>query len=127
MLLVVSGLPGTGKTTVADALAERLHALRVSVDAIEEAMLASGLPASWSTGVAAYGAGGAVAAMNLSNGSTVVVDAVNDSEAARGTWRSAAARAGADVLFVVLAWTTQRSTPWASTPGRRSRRSSSRC
>lgn len=102
MLLVVSGLPGTGKTTVADALARTLGAVRVSVDAIEEGMLGSGLPASWSTGVAAYGAGAAVAVTNLANGSTVVVDAVNDSEAARDTWRSAAARAGADVRFVVL-------------------------
>jgi predicted kinase len=98
VLLVVSGLPGTGKSTVADALAGRLHAVRVSVDAIQEGMLASGLPASWSTGAAAYGAGAAVAGMNLSNGATVVVDAVNDSEAARDTWRSAAARAEADVL-----------------------------
>lgn len=76
--------------------------MRVSVDAIEEGMLGSGLPASWSTGVAAYGAGAAVAGMNLANGATVVVDAVNDSEAARDTWRSTAARAGADVRFVVL-------------------------
>ena len=102
MLVVVSGLPGTGKTTVADDLARRLTAVRVSVDLIEERMLGSGLPASWETGVAAYRVGAAVAEGNLANGHTVVVDAVNESEAARDTWRSAAARARADVLFVVL-------------------------
>jgi predicted kinase len=102
VLLVVSGLPGTGKSTVADALASRLAAVRVSVDPLEEALLGSGLPASRETGVAAYRAGGAVAEHNLAIGHVVVADAVNDSEAARNTWRSAAGRAGADVLFVVL-------------------------
>ena len=37
MLIAVSGLPGTGKSTVADALARRLHAVRVPVDPIEDA------------------------------------------------------------------------------------------
>ena len=101
MLVVVSGLPGTGKTTVADALAGRLGAVRVSVDPIEEALLESGLPASWETGVAAYRAAAAVAELNLARGLHVVADAVKDSGPARGTWRSAAA--GADLRFLVLA------------------------
>ncbi len=99
MLLVVSGLPGTGKSTVADALAGRLGAVRVSVDPVEEALLASGLPASWETGVAAYRAAATVALANAVNGHTVVADAVNDTEAARDTWRVP----HADVRFVVLA------------------------
>lgn len=102
MLVVVSGLPGTGKSTLADALARRLGAVRVSVDPIEDALLSSGLPPSWETGVAAYRAAAAVAELNLSIGRTVVADAVNDSEAARDTWRSAAARAGSPITFVVL-------------------------
>ena len=101
MLIVVSGLPGTGKSTVADELAARLGAVRVSVDPIEDALLGSGLPASWETGVAAYRVAAAVAELDLAIGRTVVADGVNDSEAARDTWRSAAA--GADLRFVVLA------------------------
>ncbi len=102
MLVVICGLPGTGKTTVADVVARSVRAVRVSVDVIEDALRRSGLPASWDVGVAAYEAGAATAGQNLSNALTVVADAVNDSEAARGTWRSAAARAGTDVIFVVL-------------------------
>ena len=100
---MVSGLPGTGKSTVADALAARLGALRVSVDVVEDALLSSGLTASWQTGVAAYRAAAAVAGLNLARGLDVVADAVNDSEAARDTWREAASGAGADLRFVVLA------------------------
>ena len=83
MLLVVSGLPGTGKTTLADSLAGRLRAVRVSVDPVEEALLESGLPRSWESGAAAYRAGAAMAATNLAGGLPVVADAVNDSVAAR--------------------------------------------
>ncbi len=38
LLVVVSGLPGTGKSAVAAQLASRLAALHLSVDPIEDAM-----------------------------------------------------------------------------------------
>lgn len=98
MLVVVSGLPGTGKSAVAAALAARLGAVQVSIDPIEDALLGAGLPQSWETGVAAYEAARAVAEQNLAAGLPVVVDAVNDSEPARDTWR----RAGAERFFVLL-------------------------
>lgn len=100
MLVVVSGLPGTGKSTVADELARRLGAVRVSVDTIEDALLGAGLRPSWELGVAAYEAARAVAEQILATGATVVADAVNDSEAARGTWRTAASRAQVELVFV---------------------------
>ena len=59
MLVVVSGLPGTGKSAVAEMLARRLGAVHVSVDPIEEALLRSGLQESWEVGVAAYEAAAA--------------------------------------------------------------------
>lgn len=102
MLIVISGLPATGKTTLATALAQRVGAVHLSVDAVEDALLRSGLEPGWTTGVAAYEAAGAASEQNLLLGHTVVVDAVNDSEAARQVWRDAAARAAADVRFVVL-------------------------
>lgn len=101
-LIVVSGLPGTGKSTVAAALAAHLEATWLSIDPIEDALLGAGLPPSWETGVAAYAAARVMAEQNLARGRTVVVDAVNDSEAARNTWRSAAATAGAMLQFVLL-------------------------
>ena len=102
MLVVISGLPGTGKSAVAAGLAARLAAVHVSIDPIEDALLGSGLPPSWETGVAAYEAARVVAEQNLALGLTVVVDAVNDSEPARDTWRAAAAATGSDLVFVVL-------------------------
>jgi predicted kinase len=83
MLILVSRLPGTGKSAVAAELAARLGAVHLSIDPIEDALLGAGLPPSWETGVAAYEAARAVAEQNLTRGRTVVVDAVNDSGPAR--------------------------------------------
>ncbi|MCA0144761.1 AAA family ATPase [Blastococcus sp. LR1] len=102
MLLVISGLPGTGKSTVARAFAARSDCVHVSVDPIEDALLRAGLPRSWETGVAAYEAARAVAELNLGLGRSVVVDAVNDSASARDTWRTATG-AGSGPEFVLLA------------------------
>lgn len=101
-LLVVSGLPATGKTAVAHLLAGRLGAVHLSIDVVEEAILACGLPPGWQVGVAAYEVVGATAAMNLDLGAAVVVDAVNDSQAARDTWHRAVADADAALCWVQL-------------------------
>lgn len=102
MLVVISGLPGTGKTAVAEAVARATGSVHLSIDAVEDALLGAGLQASWTTGVAAYEAARAAAELNLALGRTVVVDAVNDSEPARDTWRRAAMSTSATVLFVLL-------------------------
>jgi len=43
MLIVLGGLPGVGKTTIARELARTLGAVHVRIDAIEHALRASGL------------------------------------------------------------------------------------
>ncbi len=101
-LVVISGLPGVGKTAVASLVASRLWATHLSVDAIEEGLLAAGLTPGWETGVAAYEAVRAAAELNLSGARDVVVDAVNDSEPARETWRGAARVCDAELTQVVL-------------------------
>lgn len=102
MLIVISGLPATGKTALATALARHTNVVHLSVDTVEDALLRCGLEPGWSTGVAAYEAVGAAAQQNLQFGRSVVVDAVNDSEAARQVWRDAGERSGAEVRFVLL-------------------------
>ncbi len=101
-LIAISGLPGVGKTSVAALTAARVQAVHLSIDAIEEALLACGLPPGWTVGVAAYEAARAMAELNLRLGRRVVVDAVNDSEEARQTWRNAAMATGAALDFVYL-------------------------
>ena len=101
-LIVLSGLPGVGKTSVATVLARRIGAVHLSIDVIEESILGCGLPAGWQVGVAAYEAARAAAELNLPLGHDVVVDAVNDTDQARQTWRNAAEAVEAQLLFVHL-------------------------
>lgn len=102
MLLVLSGLPGTGKSAVATEVARITGAVHMSIDTIEDALVGAGLERSGTTGVAAYEAVRAAAEQNLGLGRSVVVDAVNDSEIARETWRRAASATGSGVTFVLL-------------------------
>jgi predicted kinase len=104
---VISGLPGIGKTAVAAGVAARLNAVHLSIDTAEDAMLGAGLPTGWETGVAAYEVTRAAAEQNLALGWDVVIDAVNDSEPARQTWRHAAERAAVALRFVVLTCSNQ--------------------
>jgi predicted kinase len=101
-LIVISGLPGVGKTSVAAIVAARTESVHLSIDAVEESILACGLPSGRQVSVAAYEAARSMAEQNLRLGHDVVVDAVNDSEQARQTWRTAASRTGANIDFVYL-------------------------
>jgi predicted kinase len=103
VLIVMSGLPGVGKSTLADELGRRLPACVVSVDPAEDAMLRAGLPQSFETGVAAYEVCGTFAARQLTLGFNVVADAANYLEIARDTWRRAAssARTALRVVHVI--------------------------
>lgn len=99
---MVSGLPGIGKTTLAAGLARRIRTTHLSVDTVEDALLRIGFEPGWTTGVAAYEAVRAAAEQNLSLGHPVIVDAVNDTDAARRTWREAATATGSVLRFVLL-------------------------
>lgn len=101
-LIVLSGLPGVGKTSAAASIARRIDAVHLSIDVIEESLLGCGLPASRQVGVAAYEAARVMSELNLQLWHDVVVDAVNDSDDARQTWRNAAKARGAELVFVHL-------------------------
>ncbi len=101
LLIVLGGLPGSGKTTVARLLAARLGALHLRIDSIEEAIRASVL-APEDVADAGYRAAFAVATDNLRLGRTVIGDSVNPLELSRAAWRDAAAQAGAACLEVEL-------------------------
>lgn len=98
-LIVMSGLPGTGKSTIAEGIARRTGMPIVSVDPIEAAMWTAGL-ATTKTGIAAYTVAQAIAAENLKLGHSVIVDAVNPVQAARNMWRELSVQTHARIFFI---------------------------
>lgn len=100
LLVAVVGLPGAGKSSVADALGRRLGVPVVSVDPIEEGLHLAGLHPDQPLGLAAYVVAANVAGHTLGLGQRVIVDAVGAAEEARAGWRLLAGRRGATLRFV---------------------------
>lgn len=100
VLVVMAGLPGAGKSTIAEVLGARLGSTIVSVDPIESAILHAGIGADQPTGLAAYLVAEKMAEQVLAAGRTVIVDAVNAVEPARLQWRDLAQRS--DVALRVI-------------------------
>jgi predicted kinase len=101
-LVVMSGLPGSGKTRIAEGVAGRLGLPVLSVDPIESAMISAGLEKSFETGLAAYLVARDVAAQHLRRGHGVVVDAVSAEEVAKGLWRQLAAEFGQPLTIIEM-------------------------
>lgn len=103
MLVVVGGLPGVGKTTVARAVAGALGAAHLRVDAFEVALLRQGLvPAPAEVGAHGYDLALAAAGTCLTAGADVVVDAVFPVARSRRPFRELAAVSGTTVHWFRL-------------------------
>ena len=101
LLIILGGLPGTGKSSIARELARQLGAVHVRIDTIENALRHSLTPVEVVDH--GYAVAFAVAADNLGIGHTVVADSVNSIAITRDAWRDVAARAGvpySEVEFV---------------------------
>jgi predicted kinase len=85
MLIVLGGLLGTGKTTVAKALAQKLDAVHLRVDTIEQALRSSGVLKT-DVGSASYVVAYRLAEDNLRIGRVVVADSVNSLQVTRDAW-----------------------------------------
>jgi predicted kinase len=102
MLMVVAGLPGAGKSTLALDLGQALNCAVLGVDQAEAAMWRAGVSQSGPTHHAAYLVAGALAAEQIALGHHVIVDAVNGPEEARAQWRDLAAQTNADLRLIVV-------------------------
>jgi len=98
MLIVLGGLPGTGKTTIARELARQLGAVHLRIDSIEQALR------DWRPGHSLNDAGYRVAYMvaadNLSIGRIVIADSVNPLPVTRDAWVAVAKRTRTQVVEV---------------------------
>ena len=102
MLIVVAGLPGSGKSTMAVDLGRALKCAVLGVDQAEAAMWRAGVSPSAPTHHAAYLVVAALAAEQLALGHDVIVDAVNGPEPARAQWRDLAGQLDAELKFIVV-------------------------
>ena len=98
-LIVFAGLPGVGKTTISRLVARRLGAALIRVDAIEAAVVTTGL-ATAPVGPVGYLIAHQIAAGCLAIGTSVVIDAVNPVPAARAGWLALAKEAAVHSLMV---------------------------
>lgn len=99
-LIIVYGLPGSGKSTVAESLAAKLSIPHFSVDPIESAILKSGLPRSFETGLAAYLVAEALAGEQLKCGLSAIIDAVSGVQEARDMWHNLARTHNATLVII---------------------------
>ena len=99
-LIVFCGLPGTGKTTLAKAVAEEYSATYLRIDTIEQALRSSGVLAGNDVGPAGYLVAYKVAESNLLIGRMVVADSVNPLAVTRDAWRQVAATTSSQIVEI---------------------------
>src|SRR5919112_4454805 len=98
MLVVLSGLSGVGKTTIARALAVAMEGLHIRIDTIEQALRNTGMTVE----AEGYRVGYAVAEDNLRLGRTVIADSVNPVALSREAWLRVANRAQVAIVEVEI-------------------------
>jgi predicted kinase len=101
VLIVVGGLPATGKSTVASALVRRTGFAYLRVDRIEQAIIGSA-ELRPPLGPVGYMVAYDVAAEQLRHGVSVVAECVNPLGVTRDAWRDIAAGHGARLIEVEL-------------------------
>lgn len=90
MLFIFGGLPGVGKSTLAQRLAQELGAVYLRIDTIEQTLRDWGMIVDGPQG---YAVAYQLAEDNLRLGLNVVADSVNPLEITRRAWRNVAERA----------------------------------
>lgn len=102
-MIVFSGLPGTGKSMLAETLAKYLHFPVFAKDWLEASLLRSGLAPTVSEkplGFAGYDLLTMLAERQLMFGQSVILDSVASTETIRKTWRQLAKQYEANWLVI---------------------------
>jgi predicted kinase len=97
-LVVVCGLPGVGKTTLARGIADTLGVTFLRIDTIEAAIVSTLAP--FADNPLGYVVAGWVAADQLRAGRSVVADAVNGVAEARDGWANVARDTGVELRYI---------------------------
>lgn len=105
-LIVLAGLPGTGKSAVAAPLANRLRAAYLRIDTIEQSLVNSGELSAPPYAVG-YLTGYALAADQLRVGLSIVAECVNPLKATRDAWRRVAVEHDCSIIEVELVCSDQ--------------------
>lgn len=101
MLIIFSGLPGSGKSTIAQALAKQLNAFYLRIDTIEQAILKAEED-DCKMGPAGYFVAYSLARDNLQLGATVITDSVNPLALTRDAYREIALSARTSFLEIEI-------------------------
>jgi predicted kinase len=99
-LVLVGGLPGTGKSTLADELASHLHAPVFAKDRIEASLRRDGVTAEQRSWTIAEHLLTALAGEQLRRGQSAILDTVAGSFESRTAWRETAEEFGAECRVI---------------------------
>ncbi len=98
LLIIMGGLPGSGKTSLSKELARHLKATHLRIDTIEQALIRE-IP-GFNVEGEGYQVAYALAEDNLKLGNIVIADSVNPDELTRAAWRNIATKADAKWIEV---------------------------
>jgi predicted kinase len=101
VLVIMAGLPATGKTAIARELARTVGAVHLRIDTIGHAVVRAGA-GTHPLGPVGYVIAYALAEDYLRQGLTVVADSVNPLQTTRDAWRDVARAAAVDYLDVEI-------------------------
>jgi len=102
MLIILGGLPGTGKTTISKEIAKKLKAVYLRIDTVEQAIKRIIPQTQHLNDSEGYSLSYAIAKDNLQLGLTVVADSVNPLSITRSAWRGIAREANTDFIEIEL-------------------------
>jgi predicted kinase len=100
LLVAMTGLPGTGKSAIADAIGRALPAPVFSVDPLEATLNRRGVTRDQDSGYLAYDLAAMLAEAQLRADQSAVIDAVSGFAFVRQWWRDLAVRNAAPVLVI---------------------------